>query len=81
MKTGFSGTFVISWSQTELDGLMAAPTEALEIGAAWSWHGDPLRLDGPTELLRLEMTKGETDLRCRAARSVARHIRVMAWAG
>ena len=51
MKTGFTGTFVISWSQTELDGLASAPTDALRIGAAWSWHGDSLRLDGPPALL------------------------------
>jgi hypothetical protein len=29
MKTGFQGAFVISWSQTELDGRWAAPREAL----------------------------------------------------
>ncbi|MEN8738717.1 MAG: Hint domain-containing protein [Phaeobacter gallaeciensis] len=74
MKTGFTGTFVISWSQTELDGLASAPTDALRIGAAWSWHGDSLRLDGPTELLRLEVAEGETDLRRRAARSVRRLV-------
>ncbi|ANP38156.1 hemolysin-type calcium-binding protein [Phaeobacter gallaeciensis] len=74
MKTGFIGTFVISWSQTELDGLASAPTDALRMGAVWSWHGDSLRLDGPTELLRLEVAEGEADMRRRAARSVRRLV-------
>ena len=74
METGFTGTFVISWSQTELDGLVSAPTDALRIGAVWSWHGDSLRLDGPTELLRLEGAEGEADMRRRAARSVRRLV-------
>ncbi|MGR3760056.1 Hint domain-containing protein [Roseobacteraceae bacterium NS-SX3] len=74
MKTGFRGTFVISWSQTEVDGLEAAPLDALDVGAAWSWRGDAVRVDGPPELLRLEMADGEADLRRRAARSVRRLV-------
>lgn len=74
MKTGFRGTFVISWSQTEIDGLLAAPVEAIDVGAAWSWQGDAVRVDGPAELLRLDMASGESDLRRRAARSVRRLV-------
>ncbi|EEW58992.1 conserved hypothetical protein [Ruegeria sp. TrichCH4B] len=74
MKTGFCGTFVISWTQTEIDGLEAAPVAALEVGAAWSWHGDAVRVDGPSELLRLDMADGEQDLRRRAARTVRRLV-------
>ncbi len=76
MKTGFRGTYVISWTQTEIDGLDAAPVAALEVGAAWSWHGDALRVDGPSELLRLDMAEGELDLRRRAAQSVRRLVGV-----
>lgn len=32
MKTGSLGTFVISWSQTEVDGLKAAPLDVLAVG-------------------------------------------------
>ncbi|MDE1132458.1 MAG: hemolysin-type calcium-binding protein, partial [Ascidiaceihabitans sp.] len=39
MKTGLKGTFVVSWSQTEIDGLEAAPVQSLNVGAAWSWRG------------------------------------------
>lgn len=74
MKTGFRGTFVISWSQTEVDGLSAAPVPALGVGASWSWCGDAVRVDGPSELLRLEQADGEGNIRRRAARMVHRLV-------
>lgn len=74
MKTGFRGTFVISWSQTDVDGLEAAPIESLEVGAAWSWHGEAVRVDGPNDILRLDRADGGADLRRRAARSVQRLV-------
>lgn len=74
MKTGFRGTFVISWSQTEIDGLEDAPMGALETGAAWSWRGDTVRVDGPNGLLRLDGADGEAEIRKRAARTVRRLI-------
>lgn len=76
MKTGFRGTFVISWSQTEVDGLEAAPLRSLTVGAAWAWRGDAVRVDGPSELLRLDRADGETSLRRRAARMVRRLVGV-----
>ncbi len=74
MKTGFRGTFVISWSQTKIDGLEAAPLESLNVGAAWSWHGETVQVDGPSEILRLDQADGEANLRKRAARSVRRLV-------
>lgn len=74
MKTGFRGTFVISWLQTKIDGVGAAPVQALETGAVWSWHGEPVRVDGPTELLRLDQAEGEANIRKRAARTVRRLV-------
>lgn len=76
MRTGFKGTFVISWPQTKVDGLVSAPVEDLKVGATWSWGGDPVRVDGPRELLRLEQTDDETNLRRRAARMVHRLVGV-----
>ncbi|MCI2400595.1 Hint domain-containing protein [Aliiroseovarius subalbicans] len=70
MKTGLTGTFVISWSQTEVDGLTGAPRSALGVGASWRWKGKPVRVDGPPEVLLLERASGEADLRRRAARTV-----------
>ncbi|MEO0938209.1 MAG: Hint domain-containing protein [Pseudomonadota bacterium] len=74
MKTGFRGTFVISWSQTELDGLEAAPISALSVGAAWAWRGDAVRVDGPSDVWRLEEADGAETLRRRAARNVRKLV-------
>lgn len=74
MVTGYRGTFVISWSQTELDGLRAAPVRQLAVGAMWSWHGEALRIDGRNDLLRLENADGEETLRRSAARMVSRLV-------
>lgn len=74
MTTGFGGTFVISWSQTEVDGLEAAPVQALNVGSSWAWRGDAVRVDGPGTVLRLEQAEGEAELRKRAARMVRRLV-------
>ncbi|SLN49009.1 hypothetical protein ROJ8625_02407 [Roseivivax jejudonensis] len=72
MATGVKGTFVISWSQTVLDGLSAAPVSALAVGSSWAWQGEAVRVDGPNSVLQLDRTSGEADLRQRAARMVRR---------
>ncbi|MEQ6202308.1 Hint domain-containing protein [Sulfitobacter sp. HNIBRBA2951] len=74
MGMGFRGTFVISWSQTEIDGLDAAPVQALSVGAAWAWRGDAVRVDGPSDVLRLDEAEGAENLRKRAARMVHRLV-------
>lgn len=74
MKTGSSGTFVISWSQTETDGLKAAPLDVLAVGATWRWTGVPVRVDGPQDVLRLDGAEGAAEMRRRAARTVRRLI-------
>ncbi|MDP3960992.1 MAG: Hint domain-containing protein [Pseudorhodobacter sp.] len=74
MKTGSSGTFVISWSQTETDGLRAAPLDVVCIGAAWRWTGQPVRVDGLQGPLVLEAAEGAAEIRQRAAQMVRRLI-------
>tara|TARA_R110000796_G_scaffold5969_15_gene21865 strand:- start:32706 stop:33782 length:1077 start_codon:yes stop_codon:yes gene_type:complete len=74
VKTGFLGTFVISWSQTEIDGLEAAPVQSLKVGAAWSWRGDTICVDGPNNVLRLGRADDAEQLRRRAARKVQRLV-------
>jgi hypothetical protein len=74
MGTGFRGTFVISWSQTEVDGLEAAPLQSLTVGAAWAWRGDAVRVDGPQDVLRLDGADGYEAMRRKAARMVHRLV-------
>lgn len=74
MKTGFKGTFVISWAQTEVDGLQAAPQNVLNVGASWRWAGDAVRVDAPQSVLVLEGAEGVIDVRRRAAKMVRRLI-------
>lgn len=74
MMTGFRGTFVLSWSQTEVEGQSPAPIEALLVGASWTWHGEAVRVDGPNDVLRLERGEDQIELRRRAARKVRRLV-------
>ncbi|MDZ4093379.1 MAG: Hint domain-containing protein [Paracoccaceae bacterium] len=74
MGTGFDGTFVISWSQTETDGLRAAPLDVLVVGASWRWTGKSVRVDAPQGLLVLNGAEGAADIRRRAAHMVRRLI-------
>lgn len=74
MKTGSLGTFVISWSQTEVDGLKSASLDLLSVGATWRWTGAAVRVDGPQGVLLLEGAEGATDIRKRAARMVRRLV-------
>ncbi len=74
MGTGFRATFVISWSQTEVDGLRAAGPDVLTVGAAWRWTGTPVRIDAAGDKLVLEGAEGGADIRRRAARMVQRLI-------
>lgn len=74
MKTGTSGTFVISWSQTETDGLRAAPLDVVNVGATWRWSGQPVRVDGAQGPLVLEAAEGAAEIRQRAAQMVRRLI-------
>lgn len=72
MITGSLGTFVISWTQTEIDGLTAAPRGALGVGSAWRWTGEAVRIDGPQGLLELGGADGEAEVRARIARKVSK---------
>lgn len=74
MKTGFRGTFVVSWAQTELDGLINAPTNGLAVGAAWRWSGRATRVDGPGDILMLGQCEESLRVRRHAARMVRRLV-------
>lgn len=74
MKTGSSGTFVISWSQTEVDGVSGAALNLLAVGTSWRWSGAAVRVDAPQAVMLLEGAEGLAELRKRAARMVRRLI-------
>jgi len=76
MGTGVKATFVISWSQTEVDGIQAVTMDMLSVGAAWRWTGHAVRIDAPGDVLILEGAEGAADMRQRAARMVQRLIGV-----
>ncbi|QFT62164.1 Hint domain-containing protein [Roseivivax sp. THAF30] len=74
MGTGYRGTFVISWSQTGVDGLDAAPVASLTVGSQWIWRGETVRVDGPNSVLELDRAEDDVLLRRRAARMVRRLV-------
>jgi hypothetical protein len=74
MKTGFQGTFVISWTQTEVDGLQGPSLDVLRVGASWRWSGVAVRVDGPQDVLILNGAEEMTEMRRRAARIVRRLV-------
>lgn len=74
MITGSRGTFVISWTQTEVDGVKGASLDLLSVGATWRWTGELVRVDGQTDLLLLEGAEGKAEMQKRAARMVRRLI-------
>lgn len=53
MKTGFKGTYIISWAQSEIDGIVGAPVADIGIGTTWRWTGTPMRVDAPRDILIL----------------------------
>lgn len=72
MDTRFRGTFVIPWTQTELDGQRSAPVMEISPGRVWSWTGEAVRVDGPENILPLAATDAEIEMRNRAALTVKR---------
>lgn len=65
MSAGTSGTFVIAWAQTELDGHHAPDPSTVYAGAPWRWHGTSVRVDGPQDRLLLSGALGLDRFRAR----------------
>lgn len=76
MGAGSKSTFVISWSQTEIDGVAAATLDSVCVGASWRWMGKPVRVDAREDVLVLDSAEGAAEMRKRAARMVRRLIGV-----
>ena len=50
MIAGTARTFVVSWSQTELDGLPDCPVDGLQEGSAWLWRGLSIPISVPDDI-------------------------------
>ncbi len=72
MRAGHLGTYVISWSQTEIDGLRGGPVAAIEDGAVWRWTGTAIRVDRPDDVLSLGAPEGKAELQARAGAVIRR---------
>ena len=74
MVTGVSGTFLISWAQSELDGLVGTDPQEINVGSTWRWYGRAIRVDDPRDILVLEGSEGLADTHRRAARKLQRFL-------
>ncbi|NDR57241.1 Hint domain-containing protein [Aliiruegeria sabulilitoris] len=83
MGTGLTGTFVLRWSQTRVDGLVPDTFSELEVGASWRWSGQAFRMDGPDGIARLGVSREVAELHRRAAgkarRICGRVVRLKHW--
>ncbi|EPX80739.1 Hint domain-containing protein [Litoreibacter arenae] len=74
MNTGFTGTYVLTSDQIQLDGARCAPDQLPQAGQVWSWHGDAVRLDGAHSPLILTNEIGRDEFRRRVAQVVERRF-------
>ncbi|MCB2092813.1 MAG: Hint domain-containing protein [Rhodobacteraceae bacterium] len=74
-NAGSRGACVISWAQTEIDSIRAAPFAALAIGAQWRWWGKATGIDRHDEILTLQDPLGASHLHEHAALAAARVLR------
>jgi hypothetical protein len=64
-----SGSYIISWSQTCVEGLRSPPLASVETGASWAWSGASVELEAPDVTLE---SLGPDVFRRRALRAVRR---------
>ncbi len=74
MATPAPGTFLIPWTQAELDGLTGTPPGNLYVGATWRWTGQAIRIDDPRDIFVLQAGQGIADTHRRAARRLSRFL-------
>jgi hypothetical protein len=65
-RVGLDGVFAVEWKCVECDGVTGLDPHWLRVGAELRWHGQALRLDGQTHLLRLRDPNGTKPYRARA---------------
>ncbi|MFV2003252.1 MAG: Hint domain-containing protein, partial [Paracoccaceae bacterium] len=75
MAARYQGTFVISWAQTEVDGLAGTTVAAISVGSTWRWQGAAARVDDPRDVLILQDSSDIKMTHRLAARQVQRPFR------
>ncbi|MBN2760982.1 MAG: Hint domain-containing protein [Rhodobacteraceae bacterium] len=65
-RMGLDGVFAVEWNCIESDGVTGLDPHWLRVGAELRWHGQALRLDGQSHLLRLRIPNGTKPYRARA---------------
>lgn len=70
---GRTGTHLISWSQTEIDGRAAAPEAEIGPGAYWRWSGEAVAIDAAIDAPLSESEEDAEILRRQAAKA-ARNV-------
>lgn len=74
MMASPEGTFVISWAQTEIEGIVGAPVSSLREDAIWIWRGEAVRIDGAVGFHAADGPSGSCAHRKRAAASARRIV-------
>ncbi len=72
MGTRYRGTYLISWAQSEIDGVAGAGPAAVSVGSLWRWRGEAVRVDDPRDILLLENPDDMAALHRRAAGQIRR---------
>ena len=74
MSSVYRGTYVMSWSQTEADGIRAPGLGLVAVGASWRWLGQAVQVDQSASVLVLESRRDSAAMRARAAAMVRRLV-------
>lgn len=75
MDTGFHAAFMVTWAQTDINGLEAAPVQTLDAGVAWSWTGNAVPVGGIADVVAAHQSDSADILRRRVAQWVERQFR------
>lgn len=74
MQHAAQGSYAIGWDQVTIDGVAGASMQACRVGRTWRWSGGAIRLDGPTDILRLAEPAVAAALRRHARRAMGRLV-------
>jgi hypothetical protein len=65
-RVGLDGVFAVEWDYVESDGITGLDPHWLRVGAELRWRGTATRLDGQSQLLKLQHAPSVKPMRARA---------------